>query len=266
VVADASFPLKLGTMVLDGKKNIYGFELVVRNRPGILYVIGKEFKDRNINILHIMHSDTTKDVVNIYVVGDFSEAISSPEELIREFMENKDLFIKVSLAKKALDFIFSTSLFPIMINFNRVVVIGPAFIEGILHNLRKNLGHEMALSILYHLGYSIGQQGFTRYAVPLKLTPEKLDDLMALIDALFVSHGWARVKKYEVRGNEIIIDFEDNWECSFQDKEDPFGSHFFKGVLAGIFQRLYNKQVEIKEVKCITRGDDVCRFEIKILE
>ncbi len=264
--AGESFPLKLGTMVLDGRKNIHALELVVKNRPGILYVIGKKFKDRNINVLHLMHSDTTKDIVNIYVVGDFSEATSSPDELIMEFMEEKDLFIKVSHAKKALNFIFSTSLFPIMINFNRVVVIGPAFIEGILHNLRKNLGHEMALSILYHLGFSIGQQGFTRYAVPFKITTKKLDDLMELINALFVSHGWAKLKSYEIRENEIIMDFEDNWECSFQDKEDAFGSHFFKGVLAGIFQRLYNKQVEIKEVKCITRGDDVCRFEIKILE
>ncbi len=125
-----AFPLRFGTLVSDEGRDIYAFELVVKNRPGILYVIGKEFKERNVNVLHLIHSDTEKDIVKLFVVGDFSEATSRPEDLLKEFESNKDLFIKVSLAKKVLSFTFSTSLFPIMINENRVILQCPAHNGG----------------------------------------------------------------------------------------------------------------------------------------
>lgn len=262
---DDVFPLKLGTFVSDGDRNIYAFELVVWNKPGVVYAIGRELKKRNVNILHLVHSDAERDIVSIFIVGDFTEASSKPEEILRDFKENKN-FIRVSPANKVLNYLYSTSLFPIIINESRVILIGPAFINGVIHNLRKNLGSEMASNILFHLGYGIGEQGFARYAAPLNLTPEDIDVLIELTGALFVSHGWARLKGYKVEDNRITVDFIDMWECYFQKmRGEAIGSYLFKGILSAIFQCLYKRNVDVRETRCITRGDDVCRFEITIL-
>lgn len=54
-------------------------------------------------------------------------------------------------------------------------------------------------------------------------------------------------------------------EClPFRDNQERPISQFFRGYLAGIFQQLYGRNVNVAETECIAKGDPICRFTIQV--
>ncbi len=261
------FTRDVGTFVMNEKKNRFAFELLVKNQPGAIFVIGQEFAEKNVNILHFAHSDTQSDKAAVFVVGDFSSADCSPEELLEHLKNNTDFVLEAEFAKKAGPVYYSSYLFPLQVDGKRTILFGPANLNGFLYGLRKNLGDGMALSLLYHMGFGIGEYIYNYYIKTKGYTFRNIDKIMEMVNAILVSYGWGKVSNFSLGGNRIIIDVEDLWECEIQKENgDATGSNYFRGILAGFFQRVYEKNVEVKETLCIAKGDDFCQFEVHILD
>lgn len=258
---------EIGTFVTDRNKNYCSLEFIVNNRPGVIFRISQKFAEKNINIVQFIHSNTQEENSAIFVVGDFTDSKVSPEELLDELRRDSEYILKVKFADKTRNIYYSSHLFPITLDGHRVVLFGPADMHGLIYGLRKDLGVVMTNSLLYHLGYGVGEAIYEYYFKPKGYSPENLDGIMNLIDAILVSYGWGKLKGYLFDENKIIVDIEDLWECEIQKKiGTPQGSSYFRGVLGGFFETIYNLKMDIKETKCISKGDDSCRFEITLLE
>ncbi|XRO74804.1 V4R domain-containing protein [Methanocaldococcus sp. 28A] len=97
--------------------------------------------------------------------------------------------------------------------------------------------------IVYHAGKKIGKT--------LKL--ETLDDFLDWIE----KH---KIGIPEVNGNVVKI-----YECVTCSGIPKIGKpvcHFEGGLIAGFLEKLWNKKVLAKEVKCWGLGDEVCEFKI----
>lgn len=260
------FPREIGTFINDEENKVHAFELLVKNKPGVIFEIGREFAEENISILYFSHSDAKRDEAIVFVVGDFSKANIPPSDILRR-LKKRELVMKADYADRIGYVHYSSSMFPLTIDDNRAIIFGPANMRGFIYGLRKNLGNEMALSLLYHIGFGVGEETYLYYFKSKKHAYEDIDETIQFLYSLLLSFGWGRVVEYEVNEELITIDIKDLWECDLQKKEnEKIGSHYFRGVLAGFFQMAYNKPVSVKEVKCITKGDEFCRFEIRMIK
>lgn len=256
---------EIGTVISDGSKNRYGFELIVENKPGIIFKIGELFATNNINIIHFTHSDAGYDEAAIFVVGDFTGADVSPEELYIKLFENIPGVKDVKYAGKVVNYHYSRHLFPITVDGRRVVMFGPANISGLLMGLRRNLGYA-APNILEHLGYSVGEELYHYYIEPRNLGINNIQTILDLIGVLVITYGWGVIKRTSISEDKITMEMEDLWECYFYKQ---FGvddtSRYVLGMINGLFASIFKKKVVVKEVECINKGGKTCRFEIHLL-
>lgn len=256
---------EVGTVISDGSKNRYAFELIVENRPGIIFKIGELFANKNINIIHFTHSDANYNEAAIFVVGDFTNAKVSPRDLYAELEKNVPGVREIKHAGKVGSYFFSKHLFPITVDGNRVVMFGPANISGLLMGLRRNMGYA-APNILEHLGFSVGEELFRYYIESKNIPREDIESILNLIGVLLITHGWGVLKKSEVKERSVTLEIDDLWECYFYRK---FGiddsSRYVLGIINGLFTTIYRRKVVVKEVTCINKGGNTCRFEIHVL-
>ena len=65
---------------------------------------------------------------------------------------------------------------------------------------------------------------------------------------------------------EVAIKVYDSSECELFKGSKKCESHLIRGMLAGWFSQLFRKEVKVREVKCIAKGDSYCQFEVKAQE
>ena len=256
---------EIGTIIGDGRKDVYAFELVVRNRPGVTFRLGQMFAENNVNILNFTHSDTREDEVLIYIVGDFSKATGKPEEILEIIQREEDIIIEARYAPSVSYSYYSRHLFPLTIGGNRVIMFGPANIYGLIKGLKDNLG-EMAYGILKNVGYAVGEEYYNYYVKAKGLTKDDIEEILNFLSAQLLSYGWARMENIKISRDRIEFDLYDYWECVVNKVGgERKTSSYMLGALYGLFEKLYGKRVVIKEVKCQALGDEYCRFRIDII-
>ena len=256
---------EVGTVISDGSKNRYAFELIVENRPGVIFKIGELFAMKNVNIIHFTHSDASYDEAAMFVVGDFSGASVSPQDLYTELKESVPGVKDVKFAGKVSNYFYSKHLFPITVDGNRVVMFGPANISGLLLGLRRNLGYA-APNILEHLGFSVGEELYRYYIKSKNLDESNITAILDLLGVLLITHGWGVVRKAVCEDEKIILEVDDLWECYFYKRfgvEDT--SRYVLGIINGLFTSIFKKKVVVKESECINKGGSICKFEIHLL-
>ena len=89
-----------------------------------------------------------------------------------------------------------------------------------------------------------------------------------LIEAFLVTNtiiGFYRyeIVEYDEEKLKFVIRLYENFECKFfmGKKDKPMG-HMTRGALTAIFNEVYGKVFEVREVKCIAKGDEYCEFII----
>ncbi len=130
-----------------------------------------------------------------------------------------------------------------------------------LFSLLKELGAG-GLAIMYHMGFRAGS------ALAERISPYFKDNKKALEYALLyyesLGHGIFEIEKY-IEGSYCRIKAREMLECLSVKSEKP-NSQIFRGLLAGFLSKLWNEEVHVKEVKCITLKDPYCLFEAKTVQ
>ncbi len=255
---------EIGTFISDGSKNRYAFELIVENKPGIIFKIGELFSNKNVNIIHFTHSDANFNEAAIFVVGDFTGADISPEDIYEKLREEVPGVKEVKYAGKVGNYFFSKHLYPITVDGKRVVMFGPANITGLLLGLRRNLGYA-APNILEHIGFSVGEELYKYYLKSRDLTVTDLPHILELLRVLLITYGWGVVKKAVHTDGNIVFEVDDLWECHFYKKLGVNdSSRYVLGIFKGLFSSVFRKKVVVKETQCINMNGSTCRFEIYV--
>ena len=124
------------------------------------------------------------------------------------------------------------------------VVVFRAFVLSII----KYLGFNSIYKI-YHAGEDFGRS----------LEVKTIDELIEYFRSLGI--GIVEVEE----GNPIKVRVYESAFCSGFPNIGECVCHYERGVLAGCFESILNKKVEVIERKCCACGDEYCEFEVHIL-
>jgi len=95
--------------------------------------------------------------------------------------------------------------------------------------------------------------------------PELVKNLTEIYEAFGL--GRIEIKDFDVKNGRAIINISDSPVARDYIRKNKSSKHetcnFIAGMLAGIGESIFNKNMEAKEVKCIAKGDSVCQFIVK---
>lgn len=90
------------------------------------------------------------------------------------------------------------------------------------------------------------------------------------IEDIYELLGFGKIKILDIDKNKkrCVINIYDSpiaekYIKNSKKKSSKTTCDFISGKLAGMFCFIFNKEVESKEVKCLSKGDDFCQFVIK---
>ncbi|MBO3768829.1 MAG: hypothetical protein JTT15_00245, partial [Candidatus Brockarchaeota archaeon] len=131
----------------------------------------------------------------------------------------------------------------------------------ILKRLYEKFGTGAAV-ILYEMGLGMGESKFK--SVVSKYRVDK-QTAVKIILAERSAKGWCIAQLENFNKNGAVIVAKELFEClPFRDNQERPISQFFRGYLAGVFQQLYGKNVNVIETECIAKGDSSCRFIVQV--
>ena len=245
-------------------RNLVGFEIVLRNVPGAMSYTFSLTKNYGLNGVYIEECGISEESGRFFIAVDFTDKDIDPEALLAEFRGAKDYIVNADISPSLGDIIFPLKFCAKDIGGMRAILLGSGNMRGIILGIKESLGEDGGNTFLYHLGYGVGGELYKMYAEPMKIKDIRKGIL--LLEALARGAGWADIIGYELTGNKMIIRFDRLWECEIQKgRADKPASNYVRGILTGFFKALSDRDLVIKESKCIAVGDPYCQFEMNII-
>jgi len=253
-------------LVCPGRK-VYGVLAQSKAKPHILKELASILAEENVTTLYLSFSKTvkTEQLTTILAFLDFTEAKSKIEDLA-DRMKEKLLIEDVKIIKPKIDgFIADTVSNPLKIGDSKAILLRDIGIKGFVVDLRERMG-SAAEAILYYLGFEAGLEfGKSHKQIGEKLGVKDNVKIFKDISAsmfICVGYGIMEVVNLEENPPRGTIRIYNCFECELGKKSEKTYSHLIRGMTAGVLTKLFNKQVSVKEVKCIAKGDPYCEFEI----
>ena len=145
---------------------------------------------------------------------------------------------------------------------SRLVMFRLEHIGNFIHSLKENWGSGGEV-FLYHLGMEAGKDSIKTFKKTLKIPWRKL---IGYLPQLSRNLGWYtefKLVKLNEEERKAIVRFYDLFECKIvEGKLNRSNSQWMRGLLAGAFKELFETEVDVKEVKCIAKGDKYCEFTV----
>jgi len=240
---------------LPGRK-IYGFIISMRNVPGALAKTSKVFWKNGINILYCI-GVSKEEISDNLLICDFTFSRVVPKEILQQIREVEDV-IEVTIIEPIMPgFVIDYVHFPILLAGKRCLIIRQELMREIMNGVREEWGSAGNV-FLYHMGKRAGALLWKTHSH----FTERTEETIRILEAIMKSTGLGEFK-FEMNANgslfKVIVKY--SFECENQKQETENGqSQFIRGLIAGIIGELLGKNVEVKETKCIARGDPYCEF------
>jgi len=257
-------PLNLGRiMIFDKNRKIYGIALECNVEKGVLSKLS-EISDKIgaiTRFIQVSMAGASEPSVKAIALLDLSDSNTAPEEALELVRKNE--FIKEARLIKPMAnrFIFDDYFFPLVFGDERAVIFRKEVYKALFTGLREKFG-SAGEAMLYYQGFNVG---YALYGNHMSIACKETECLIELAKAFCRTLGWAIIdhEKIDMKKGRAKIQVYQNFECEVgKGSEKPY-SQFFRGVIAGWFQRFFGKPVEIKETKCIAKGDAYCEFLIR---
>jgi len=141
----------------------------------------------------------------------------------------------------------------------RYLLVRPETLAALQKAAEKEFG-EKASQILYQSGYEGGSLSSKRYREVFGFSDKEIIHFMVEMGPQI---GWGRFELERFDGNKILI--VRVYHSPFAEAYGPSSKpvcHMIRGVLGGMGSLVFGKKIESKEVSCLAKGDEYCRFEI----
>ncbi len=142
----------------------------------------------------------------------------------------------------------------------RYLLIRPETLAAFQKAAEKEIGEKVS-SILYQSGFQGGTLSSKRYREVFGFSDEEIIRFMVEMGPQI---GWGRFELEKFDGNKKVL-IVSVYHSPFAEGYGPSSKpvcHMIRGVLAGMASLIFRKEIESKEVSCLARGDEYCRFEI----
>ncbi|MCD6301721.1 MAG: 4-vinyl reductase, partial [Staphylothermus sp.] len=130
---------------------------------------------------------------------------------------------------------------------------------------------------LMNFGKGIGKALYERYVREIDEIPgysfeEKVSAAMDLFCNLYKALGLGDMNIVEKGAGKYIVSIKNNFECCAlkmygTGRGYPIRAGFItRGIIAGFYEKLFNRVVEVQEKDCILEGNDTDVFIVRIRE
>ncbi|MBO3798536.1 MAG: V4R domain-containing protein [Thermoproteota archaeon] len=257
-------PLDLGRVAFLGAgQKWYGAVLETSVENGVVSRLAKIAENAGVMIRFIQFSNVEPHdgLMRAIVFLDFSNTSVTPEELLR--LARKQPFVKsANLITPTLNGILSdTYFFPLVVGKKRAVIFRRRVYESLFKGIREKFG-TAGEAMLYYQGFAIGNRTYQAYREETGL--EKPEELAGFMKIYLRTMGWGimDIVSLNVEKGEAQIRIHQSFECETgKDSETPYG-HFTRGILAGYFASIFEKEAKVIETRCIAKGDPYCEYMI----
>jgi predicted hydrocarbon binding protein len=142
----------------------------------------------------------------------------------------------------------------------RYLLIRPETLAAFQKGAEAEIG-EKASTILYQSGFHGGALSSKRYRDVFGLLNEEIIRFMMEMGSQI---GWGRfeLERFDAGKKILIVRV---YHSPFAEGYGPSSKpvcNMIRGILGGMASSVFGKQVESKEISCLAKGDEYCRFEI----
>ena len=253
------FPLDIHYIARIEEGDEFGLDIIldysIRNISEIL----KYFHDKHIGLISIEWSTPVDGRINLFIV--FKARGIDPNMVIKD-LSTLDFVHEVNYSPRYRDsIIYSRYLYPVKYAGERVLVFTSSILEDMFRNVYKMFGDMMGHGFLRQIGVAIGYSIYEEYVEEIEKTD--IDTSVEYLNLTMKSIGWGEIDEYEKLDKGLRLRLDDSLECeTLRDINLPVGSALLLGIFNGYYDRFYKVKIVIKEVKCISKGDPYCLFEI----
>ena len=142
----------------------------------------------------------------------------------------------------------------------RYLLMRPETFVSFQKAIEKELG-DKASQILYQSGFQGGRLSSKNYQKVLKLSREEIIHFMVEMGPQI---GWGRFELERLDHNNKVLIVR-VYHSPFAEGYGPSSKavcHLIRGVLGGMASSVFGKEIESKEISCLAKGDQYCRFEV----
>ena len=251
------------------KRQITQLALEILNVPGTLAAVASEMARMKANILSgLIWAEPDRETATWIFFVDLTETGLEPEEFARRLEGLKEVRAARVVERRFGDLLVDAVSFPTTFLGRRMVLLDVCSVGAMLDWIDRTFGTGGHV-ILFDMGKEAG-------TIVTRVLKERYGlsgrQLLEAFLALCTSMGWFR---YEIvslspEGSESTVRLYDSYECSYLTQQTgPSGrprSHLVRGVLAGVFEVAFGREVVVREVKCVAKGDPYCEFVVKPAE
>ena len=200
-----------------------------------------------------------EEISDSLLICDFTFSKTTPKEILEQIREVEDV-IKATMIEPVMPgFVIDYVHFPILLAGKRCLIIRQELMQEIMDRIREEWGSAGDV-FLYHVGKRAGSLLWKTHAH----FSEKIEESISILEAIIKSMGLGEFKfKMNANGSLFKVIVKYSFECENHRQETKDGrSQFIRGLIAGIIEESLGKSVEVRETKCIAKGDPYCEFVV----
>jgi len=206
--------------------------------------------------------------IELCIFADVTECVDF-EELVRK-IEALPGVISVEHTKLKKGFVADTLHFPLTSRGGlRMILFSAEFISMAFKKIHEVFGSGGSV-ILFESGYEYGKalaESFAKTLLKTGIPRDKIAEaVIQVLPEYGMSVGWyiPVVEPSDFKKPTVTFKVYETFEAeAYKGRPASWGCDFIRGVIKGVFDTLYGKDVEVKEVKCRIKGDEYCEFHIE---
>jgi len=244
----------------DPKKKVYLVSLHLNNEPGALGNLANLLAVRGMNILEGFFGGTSTEPKA--TVSFFVETANQrmDESWLKEFIESSVLVSDVEVMPGVDGFVADSLNFPLTWNTgDRAVLMRTASLRTMFVTIMA-ADREEGKRAIYDQGFSYARATYERLFSTYR--PKGKEGLAEVLKT-YSATGWGRLElsSLDPESKRAKLKLEEGFECTGM-STGKSESNFIRGHLAGVMTTFFGSRVKAVEIKCISKGDPSCEFEV----
>ncbi len=138
--------------------------------------------------------------------------------------------------------------------------IMPLYMFKVMHDvLFKKYGTQEGATVLFQMGYKLGQETISR----TDFSQSHTDNFIDILHLQWAEMGLGLLSIWTKPDGNLLIQNTRSSEALAVGKSEVPTCHFTRGYLVGIINIFTGISYRIAETKCIAKGNDVCQYEME---
>ena len=243
-------------MYLPGRK-LFEFSVKLKNEPKSLEKVCSLLETLDVKLLNGFFT-THPDGITFAFTSDLTDLELKAGELAKKLKSLGSVLEVRFKGSKPKGFLADELHFPLLALGDRSILLRTDTMREMFKRLYEVFG-EGASTIIYYMGMEAGQRKVAKI-MKLGLGGK---ELVELILKERVAKGWCipKLLEFDESAHKARVRAYQLFECMPR-RKGGIGSRFFMGYLSGLFRSIFG-DVEVEEVKCISKGDRYCEFVVR---